>query len=102
MSAKLMKSKFVHRPSSVCDIDYLLTYGMDFFQILIVTSPGPYAQTFIFNFAQKNFWDFLGIFFVFVNMGPYGRQNFKTLLIPQITFESFQTISEFSFQLSSQ
>ena len=27
--------------------------------------------------------------FVFVNMAPYGSQNFKTLLLHQITFESF-------------
>ena len=32
--------------SSVCGIDYLWSYGMDFFQILVVASPGPYAQTF--------------------------------------------------------
>ncbi len=31
-------------------------------------------------------------FFVFVNMGPYGSQNFKTLILPQISFESFQTV----------
>ncbi len=35
-------------------------------------------------------------FFVFLNMGPYGSQNFKTLLLPQISFESSQTFSEFS------
>ena len=40
-------------------------------------------------------------FFIFVNMGPYGSHNFKTLLLPQITFESFQTFSEFSSQWSS-
>ncbi len=28
-------------------------------------------------------------------MGPYRSQNFKTLLFLQITFESFQTVSEF-------
>ncbi len=31
---------------------------------------------------------FLQIFFVFVNMGPYRRQNFKTLLLPQMTLLS--------------
>ncbi len=81
MSAKLMKSKFVRRPS-VRGIDYLWSYCMDCFQISFVASPGPYAQ---------KIFDFLGIFFVFVNMGPYGSQNFKTLLLPQISFESFQT-----------
>ncbi len=106
MSAELMKSKFVRRPSvrpsvcpsvrpSVCGIDYLLSYCMDCFQISVVASPGAYAQ-------EKNFFffDFLGIFFVFFKMGPYGSQNFKTLLLPQISFESFQTLSEISSQWS--
>ncbi len=35
-------------------------------------------------------------------MGHYGSQNFKTLLLRQITFESFQTFSEISSQWSSQ
>ena len=52
------------------------------------------------------FWvyNFSGFFFlfVFVNMGPSGSKNFKTLLLPQITLESFQTYSEFSSQLSPQ
>ncbi len=53
---------------------------MDFFQILVVASLGPYAQTFFFIF--EFFWgDFLRIFFVFVNMEPYGNQNLKTLLL---------------------
>ncbi len=30
-------------------------------------------------------------------MGPYGSKNFKTLPLPQITFESFQTFSDFVF-----
>ena len=34
-------------------------------------------------------------------MGPYGSENFKTLLL-QITAESFQTFPEFSSQWSSQ
>ncbi len=33
---------------------------------------------------------------------PHGSQNFKTLLLPQITFESFQTFSEYSSQWSAQ
>ncbi len=54
------------------------------------------------HFWKKFFFEFLGIFFVFVNMGPYGSQNFKTLLLPQITLESFQTVSESSSLWSSQ
>ncbi len=48
-------------------------------------------------FEKKNaFAKFSGFFFsVFVNMRPYGRQNFKTLLLPQITFDSFQTFLNF-------
>ncbi len=41
-------------------------------------------------------------FFVFLNMGPYRNENFKTLLILQIATESFQTFPEFSSQQSSQ
>ncbi len=96
------------RPSSVCAINYLWTYCMDFFQILVVASPGQYAQTFfkiiIIFFIRifKRIIFFIRIFFIFVNMGPYGSQNFKTLLLPQITFESFQPFPEFSSQWSSQ
>ena len=48
-----------------------------------------------------HFQNFSGFFFVFVNMAPYGSQNIKTLPL-QITFESFQTISEFSSEWSWQ
>ncbi len=61
---------------------------MDFFQILIDASAGLYARAFL------NFWEifgflFLQIFFVFVNMEHYGIENFKTLLLLQITVENF-------------
>ena len=40
--------------------------------------PGPYARTF-FEFWKKKFFSwFLRIFFVFVNMGANGSENFKT------------------------
>ncbi len=62
MSAELMKSKFVRRPfvirPSVCGIDYLWSYCMDFFQILILASPGPYAQTFSSFLKKKEIWIF--------------------------------------------
>ncbi len=96
MSADLMKSKFVRRPS-VRGIDYLWTLCMDFFQILVVASPGLYAQTFFFIFQKKKKnWNFLRIFFILVNVGPYGSENFKTLLLLQIAAESFQTFPDFS------
>ncbi len=37
------------------------------------------------------FSDFLLIFQFFFNIIPHGSQHFKTPLLPQITFESFQT-----------
>ncbi len=40
-------------------------------------------------------------FFVFVNMGPYESQSFKTLHLHQITFEFFQFFSELYSQWSS-
>ena len=42
--------------------------------------------------------EILMISFVLLNMEPYESQNFKTLLLLQITFASFQTFSEFSSQ----
>ncbi len=49
-----------------------------------------------------NFWNIFRIFFVLVNMGPYGSQHLKTLLLLQIAGESFHTFAEFSSQWSSQ
>ena len=48
-------------------------------------------------FGKKMFFlfIFLGIFFIFVNMGPYGRQDFKTVLLLQITAESFEAYNDF-------
>ena len=45
---------------------------------------------FLQNFSVSNFYDFF--FFVFVNMGPYGSQNFKTLLLPQFRSDFTQTL----------
>ena len=47
----------------------------------------------VYNFSRF-------FFFVFVNIGPFGSKNFKTLLLPQITFDFFQT-PEVSSQWSS-
>ncbi len=75
MSAELMKSKFVRRPS-ICGIDYLWSYCMDFCQILVVASPGPYARRFFFSFLKKKSLNFfLRILFLFVNMGPNRSEN---------------------------
>ncbi len=48
---------------------------------------------------MEGFWR---IFFVFVNMEPYGSENFKTQLLLQIAAERFQTFPELSSQWSSQ
>ncbi len=45
----------------------------------------------------SKFWNYNDFFFVFVNMGPNGSDDFKTLFLLQITVESFQTFPEFSF-----
>ena len=99
--SSIVRPSSVVRPSvrpSVCGIDYdLWSYCMHFFQNLAVASPGSYAQTF-FSFL-RNF--FLRIFFVFVNMEPYSSENFKTLLLLQMTVESFETCPEFSSHWSS-
>ncbi len=47
---------------SVCGIDYLCSYCMDYFQILVVASPGPYARTFFSFLKKKNFEFFTNIF----------------------------------------
>ncbi len=63
----------------------------------------PWLGHTFFEFFKKNptFSDVLRIFFVFINIGPYGSENLKTLLL-QIAAESFQTFPEFSSQWSSQ
>ena len=52
--------------------------------------PCAIPQTF-FDFKKNPFTNFFKICFVVVHMGPYWSQNFKMLLLPQVTFESFQT-----------
>ena len=53
----------------------------------------------ILGFFTNNF---LQIIFIFINMGPYGSENFKTILLPQIAAKSFETCPEFSSKWSSQ
>ncbi len=64
----------------------------DFFQILVVASPGHYARTF-FEFVKKKY--IVTNIFVFVNMGPHGSEHFKTLLLLEITAKSFQLVLNF-------
>ena len=82
MSADIMKSKFV-RHLSVSQLSLNLMHG--FLSHLAMVSPGQYART---SFEFLNIFSFvLRIFFV--NMGPYGSENFKTLLLLQIAAKVF-------------
>ncbi len=55
---------------------------------------GPHKTT-VLDFWNFEFTIFHDFFFVFVNMGPYWSQNFKTPLLPQNNFESFEAFPEF-------
>ena len=81
MSAEVMKSKFVRCPSSVhlssmCGINYLWSYCMDFFQILVVVSPGPHTQTF-YEFLRIFFWFFYEYFSFSLPWDPMGAKTSK-------------------------
>ncbi len=62
---------------SVCGIDYLWSYCMDFFQILVVASPGPYAQTFFSFLKKKKFWIFYKYFSFSLTWDPMGAKISK-------------------------
>ncbi len=74
---------FVRRPS-ICDIDYFWSYCMDFFKVLVVSSPWPYAQNF---------------FFFFFNF--FTNQNFKKAT-PHANSNRKLSFTEFPSQWSSQ
>ncbi len=86
MSAELMKSKFVRRP--YCN--YLRTLEQISFNFSCCF-PGAIRPVFEQN-AFSNF--FFAILFSF-SLTWMRTKNFNTLLLPQITFESFQTFSTF-------
>ncbi len=44
------------------------------------------SQKYFFGFLKLWDFDFSGFLLVFINMEQYGSQNFKLLLLPQITF----------------
>ncbi len=56
------------------------------------------SQKYVWDFWNFENWNFNIFVFVFVNMGPNGSENFKTLLLLQIAPQSFQTCPEFSSQ----
>ncbi len=82
----------VRRPSVVRKLRFLWNRCMDPDQILWVAPFPPYLQTIFFLFLKFSIFKFLRIFFVFVNMGPYGSKNFKTLLL-QFSSDLSQTLS---------
>ena len=98
MSAKLMKSKFVHCPSVARSSS-----------VSIISEPNAWISfKFLFllplGHMQRLFFYFLNFFFffyIFVNMGHYGSENFKMLLLP-ITAQSLQTSPEVYSQWSTQ
>ena len=49
----------------------------------------------MYCFVLFKFWvyDFSRLLFFFVNIGPNGSKTFRTLLLPQVTFESFGNFS---------
>ncbi len=60
-------------------------------QILWKGTYPPYRSTFFVVFFSKFLtFKFLRILFVFINMGPYGNQNFKTLFLTYFFFFQFQ------------
>ncbi len=92
MSAELMESQFVRRPSvrpSVSQLFLNLMHG--FLSNFSCGFLWAIRSDIIFEFLKKKIF-----FFFFVNMGPYGSENFKTLLLLQIAAETFQTFPEFS------
>ncbi len=100
MSANL-KSQFVHRLSSVhlSVTQWALNLMHRFFQILLLLPLGNALRR--FEFLTKNFFfDFLQTFFIFVNLWPFGSENFKTLLLVQIAGESFQNL-DWDFEILS-
>ncbi len=91
-------------PSSVSQLSqnllsrFLSNFSCDF--------PWVVPSHFFFIFEKMHFQNFEDFCFVFVltmlSWDPVGAKNFKTLPLSQITFESFQTFSAFSYQWSSQ
>ena len=72
----------IWRPSfhlSVRRHGFLGNQQVDWHQILVTATYPSYLQ--ILFFFQKILFIFLRFLFVFINIGPYGRKNFKRILI---------------------
>ena len=101
MSAERMKSKFVRRLSSVVCRPSSVRPSMSQLSLnLLQWFLSNFGCCFSWAIRSEVYWMFekncFTIFFVYVNMGPNGRDNFKTLLLLQIAAKSFETCSEFS------
>ncbi len=82
MSAELMKTKFVRRPLSFRRPSVRVAIISEpkariYFNVCLLVPLGHTPGLFFFEFKKKNDGDFLRMFFVFVNMGPYESENFK-------------------------
>ena len=113
MSEGIIKSKFVQRLSSIVHasvrrwhplfmnlLHRLIHRFLSQIYLLLTLRHTPKCVLF---WIFETFSIFFKIFFfVFVNIGPYGRQNFKTLLLLQKAARSFQTFPEVSSQRFSQ
>ncbi len=95
MSAELMKSKFIHRPSVHLWHRLSLKLLHGFLSNFGCSFPRAIYPDSFFIFEKKIFFNFLRIFFVFVNMGPYGSENFKKLLFLQKQPKAFNLFLHF-------
>ena len=84
----------VNLPSSVCGINYLWTYCMDFFQILVLAFPGPYAQTF-FNLKNNDFWIFHEYFSFSLTGDPMGAKISKRYSSLKLLLNLFKLFLKF-------
>ncbi len=99
MSAELMKSKFVRRPSVRLWHRSSLKSLHGFLSNFSCGFPWAICLDVFFFFIFEHFYfDFLRIFFVFVNMGPYWSQNFKNATPPS---NHFWILSNFFWNLFS-
>ena len=71
-----IRLSFVVRPSSVCGINYLWTYCMGFFQILVLAIPESCVQTFL-EFKKKIFWIFYKYCAFSLTWDPMGAKRSK-------------------------
>ncbi len=82
-----------------CTVCHGVTVAL-FIAILYWGSLGEYAD--MHFISRKNAFSNFYMNLFFTSIGPYGSENFKTLLLSQILYEWFETFLEFSSPRSSQ